>query len=71
MINKTQIASHAQADDSQSHIQSASQQVSQSGRKINRPARYLQLTAPMGQSSEEGEDVRTRERVGAKKKERD
>ena len=67
MINKTQIASHAQADDSQSHIQSASQQVSRSGRKINRPARYLQLTAPMGQSSEEGEDVRTRERVGAKK----
>ena len=63
MINKTQIASHAQADDSQSHIQSASLQVSRSGRKINRPAR---LTAP----SEEGEDVRTRERGGAKRRER-
>ena len=44
-INKTQIVSHVQEDDSSSHTQTAGQRVSQSGRKINRPARYLQLTA--------------------------
>ena len=67
-INKTHFVSHVQEDDSSSHIQTAGQRVSQSGRKINRPARYLQLTAPMGQSSEEGEDVKTPEQVGARKR---
>ena len=38
-------------------------QVTRSGRNINRPARYLQLSAPMGQPRKEGEVVKARERV--------
>lgn len=59
-IKKTQSASHNREDNSPLQTQT-SQQVTRSGRNINRPSRYLQLSAPMGQSKKEGEDVRTRE----------
>lgn len=39
-------------------------QVTRSGRNIHRPARYLQLSAPMGQSNKGGEDVKARELPG-------
>ena len=59
-IKKTQSASYNQEDNPPLQTQT-SQQVTRSRRNVNRPARYLQLSAPMGQSNKRGEDVRTLE----------
>ena len=55
----------AKSSDQSAVLQPAEPQVTNNGRVICRPARYLNLSAPMGQPQKKAEDIKTREQRGS------